>query len=138
MLMKFTRATGYALVALAHLARHGRGQPVASHDIAAAHGIPERFLFKCLKPLVSAGVLRSVRGPNGGYRLARPPGDITLLEVVEAFEGPVRGYATPTDVKGAEGVNRKLQAVCDKVAGVVREGLGGVTVRDLVGRQRWR
>src|SRR5262245_32615350 len=102
MLMKLTRATGHALVGLAHLARHGGGRPVASHAIAAAHGIPEEFLLKCLRPLVSAGVLRSVKGPHGGFRLARPPGDITLLEVVEATEGPVRGYPTPTDVKGAE------------------------------------
>jgi Rrf2 family transcriptional regulator, cysteine metabolism repressor len=121
-------------VALVHLARHGDGRPVASHIIAAAEGIPDRFLMMCLKPLASAGVLRSVKGPSGGYRLARPPQAITLLEVVEALEGPVRGYATPMDVEGAEGVNRKLQAVCDKVAGVVRQGLRGVTLKDLFSR----
>jgi Rrf2 family protein len=132
--VKLSSATGYALQALVFLARSGGSRPVASHAAAAAHGIPERFLLKCLKPLVSAGVLRSVKGPNGGYRLARPAGEVTLLEVVEAVDGPVRGLAPEVGAGGALG--RKLQAVCDKVAGVVREGLGGVTVKDLAGGRR--
>src|SRR5262249_26298454 len=131
--MKLTRATGYALQALVFLARGGGGRPVASHDIAAAHGIPEQFLAKVLKPLVSAGVLRSVKGPNGGYRLARPAREITLLEVVESVEGPVRGLAP---VVGGGALDRRLQAVCERVAGVVRDGLGRVTVKGQLGRGR--
>jgi len=130
--VKLTHATAYAVQALVFLARSGDSRPVASHDVAAAHGIPERFLLKCLKPLVSAGVLRGVKGPNGGYRLARPAGQVTLLEVVEAVDGPVRGLAPEVGDGGALG--RKLQAVCERVAGVVREGLGRVTVKDLAGR----
>ena len=57
-----------------------RDKPVASHHIARARGIPELFLLKILKPLVSARILRSVKGPNGGYRLARPAQKITMLE----------------------------------------------------------
>src|SRR5262245_45980689 len=112
-LVKLSSAGGYALAALVHLAKGG-GRLVASHDIAAAHGLPERSLLKCLTPLVSAGVLRSVRGPNGGYRLARPPGEITLLEVIEAVEGPVR--AEVPSIPGGEELDRRLQAVCERVA----------------------
>jgi Rrf2 family protein len=134
--MTLTHASAYALAALAYLARNGAGRLVAAQDIAAARGLPEQFLVKVLKPLVSAGVLRAVKGPNGGYRLARPPQAITLLEVVEALEGPVRGRAPEVGTDGALG--RKLQAVCDKVAGVVRQGLRGVTLKGLAGRQRGR
>jgi len=135
--LKLSHATGYALKALAFLA-NGDGRPVASHHIARAHGLPEKFLLKALKPLVSAGILRSVKGPNGGYRLAKPAGNITLLEVVEASEAPIRGYATPADGEGVAGVNRRLQAACDNVAEVVRRGLGNVTVKELAGRKKGR
>src|SRR5581483_8942418 len=91
--MKLTRASSYALHAVAHMAATGEDRPVASHHIAKARGIPELFLLKILKPLVSARILRSVKGPNGGYRLARPAAKITMLEVVEAVDGPIRGTA---------------------------------------------
>src|SRR5947209_19350213 len=70
--MKLSRASSYALHAVAFMAaQKDNTRPVASHDIAAARGIPEGFLLKVLKPLVSAKVLLSIRGPNGGYRSAR-------------------------------------------------------------------
>ncbi len=72
-----------------------------------------------------------LKGPNGGYRLAKATQDITLLEVVEASEGPLRGYAAPADGEGAEAVNRRLQATCDNAAEVVRRSLEGVTIQEL-------
>jgi Rrf2 family protein len=90
--MKLSNASGYAVSALAHLARHD-GRLLPSGAIAEAAGLPDRFLVKVLTPLVRARVLYSVRGPLGGYRLARPAKGITLLEVVEAVDGPVRGEA---------------------------------------------
>src|SRR5258708_30345235 len=95
--MILTRASSYALHALANMARQKPGTPVASHTIAREHGIPERFLLKVLNPLVSAGILSSLKGPHGGYRLARTPSDITLLEVIEAVEGPIRREAPPPE-----------------------------------------
>src|SRR5579884_3535069 len=91
--MKLTRASSYALHAVVYMAAQGEDKPVASHHIAQARGIPERFLLKVLKPLVSARVLHSVKGPNGGYRLARPASKISMLEIVEAVDGPIRGQA---------------------------------------------
>ncbi len=91
--MKLTRASSYALHAMTYMASQKQNQPIASHLIAQARGIPERFLLKVLKPLVSCRVLYSIKGPNGGYRLARSASDITLLDVVEAVDGPIRGLA---------------------------------------------
>src|SRR6202171_1870947 len=95
--MKLTRSSSYAIHALVFMATEKRNRPVASHHIAAARGIPERFLLKVLKPLVSARVLFSIKGPNGGYRLSRPAAEISLLEVLEAVDGPVRGQAPFTE-----------------------------------------
>src|SRR4051812_26128193 len=91
--MRLSQSAAYALHALAHLAGREGDAPLSSRDIARACHVPERFLQKVLKPLAAAGVLRSAMGANGGYRLAKPAGKITLLEVVELVDGPIRGEA---------------------------------------------
>ena len=112
--MKLSHASAYALHALAHLAERKDGQPVASHEIARAREVPERYLLKLFRPLVSARVLHSLKGPNGGYRLARPAAQVTLLEVVEAVDGPVRGESPLAGVSGRHaGLDRALQAGYD-------------------------
>ena len=134
--MKLTRASSYALHAVAYMAIQKSDKPVASHHIAAARGIPDGFLLKVLRPLVSTRILRSLKGPNGGYRLARPASKITLLEVVEAVEGPVRGSAPLSEVErsGEAGrLDQQLTAVCDQAAAQVRKQLGKVRVSDLLG-----
>ena len=131
--MKVSQTTRYALQALIHLTRQGGSQPVASHVIAEAEGSPEPFLRKVLERLASTRLLDSLKGPTGGYRLARPAGRITLLEVVEAVEGPIRGSL---DFEGtdAQRLGGKLQAVCDRAAEEVRRQYRRVTVADLAGK----
>jgi Rrf2 family protein len=129
--MKLTRASSYALHALAYLAQQPPGTAVASHVAAAARGVPEKFLLKLLKPLVGAGILRSAKGPHGGYRLARPAKDITLLEVVEAVNGPVRGDVPDIGQGGAAALDKRLQRACDEAAELARERLAKVTLAEL-------
>src|SRR4051812_20635138 len=137
--MKLTRASSYALHAVAFMAQQKSEKPVASHNIASERDIPERFLLKVLKPLVSARVLRSVKGPNGGYELARNPSDISMLEIVEAVDGPIRGLVPVTERKknpGAEKVNAalngKLETICSTSADVLRKHLERVRISDLI------
>jgi Rrf2 family protein len=132
--MKLTSATRYALHALAYLARHGGGRMLAAAAIAGAAGLPERFLVKALRPLVGAGLLEAVRGPRGGYRLARPAKRITLLEVVEAVEGPVRGEVPPVGTGGVAAFDKRLRAACDKAAEITRRQLRRVSLADLAGK----
>jgi Rrf2 family protein len=128
--MRLTSATLYALWALVHLARHGGQGAVPSHALTG--GLHWRYLLKALKALARAGVLHSVRGPGGGYRLARAAKRITLLEVVEAVEGPVRGAAPPaSDTAEGRRMDARLQAVCDQAAEAVRRRLRRVSLADL-------
>src|SRR5437899_9685139 len=114
--MRLTRASSYALHALVYMAGQKHNRPVPSHIVAHARGIPERFLLKVLKPLVSARVLLSIKGPNGGYRLAKPAGDITMLEVLEAVDGPIRGQA-PLNQNNSDGpLHHKLENICKQSA----------------------
>jgi Rrf2 family protein len=130
--MKLSNASGYALRALVYLARHGEGRLLPSAAIAEAEGLPTKFLRKVLKPLVGAGVLESVRGPGGGFRLARPAKSITLLEVVVAVQGPVRGEAPPVGTSAeARRFDGQLQATCEKAAETVRKQLRRVSLADL-------
>jgi Rrf2 family protein len=128
--MHLSRTSSYAITFLVHLTHEKPDRFVPSHEVARELDLPERFLLKTLQPLVSAGILRSVRGPNGGYRLARAPKDITLLEVVEAVDGRLRGDAGTTSKEGAA-LDKRLQAVCDEALAVVRERLEKVTLADL-------
>jgi Rrf2 family protein len=132
--MRLTRASSYALHAVVFLAAQKQNKPVASHHVAKARRIPERFLLKVLKPLVSARVLHSIKGPNGGYRLARPAADISLLEVVEAVDGPIRGLAPLSQVEGDGQLDRKLEQICNQTAEVLRKQLQRIRLPELVGK----
>ncbi|MCS7046111.1 MAG: Rrf2 family transcriptional regulator [Gemmataceae bacterium] len=130
--MKFTRATSYALHAMAYMAAQKKNEPTASHVIAEKRHIPERFLLKVLKPLVSARLLTSIKGPNGGYRLARPASDISVLEVVEAVEGMIRGEAPSEEPNHP--TSRRLEAICQQTADQTRKHLGKIKISELAGR----
>jgi len=133
--MKLTRGSSYALHAVAHLGRQKNGDPVASHHIAAGRGIPERFLLKVLRALVSAGVLASVKGPGGGYKFRKPLGDVSLLDVVEAVDGPIGG-GSPFNAEGSAAMNARLEVVCRAGTEAVRDLLKGVRVSDLVAGEK--
>jgi len=84
--LKLTKKADYGLIALRHLA----SAPAASaRDIADAYRLPVPLLAKVLQKLTKAGILRSLPGTNGGYRLARDARRISALEVVRAIDGPV-------------------------------------------------
>ncbi|MEY4393297.1 MAG: RrF2 family transcriptional regulator [Gemmataceae bacterium] len=131
--MKLTRASSYAIQALVHMATQKSETPVASHHVAQAKGIPERFLLKVLKPLVSTRVLSSIKGPNGGYKISRDPSKVTLLEIIEAVDGPIRGQA-PFEEGGA--LNVKLEHICKQAAEATRKHLEHVSLADLCKKGR--
>jgi len=76
----------YALLAAIRLARPDGGDPVAVGDLAGELDVPRNYLSKILHALAREGIVEGVRGPGGGFRLARPPGSTTLLEVVGTID----------------------------------------------------
>lgn len=132
--MKLTRAASYAVHALVFMAGQKHNKPMASHNVAHARGIPERFLLKVLKPLVSARILLSIKGPNGGYRLAKAPNDISLLDVLEAVDGPIRGQASFARDETDGALNKRLDNICNQAAEQVRKQLSKVKISELAGK----
>lgn len=88
--MKITRQADYATRAVLHLARAGNSEQVSTGYVAKAQNIPSSFLAKIISQLFKAGILETSRGVHGGIRLAREPQYITLLEVIEAIDGPIQ------------------------------------------------
>lgn len=86
--MRLTRETEYALRGLSLLARRPKGAAVVLREVARAEGLPSSFLKKIFQKLTRHGILRSSRGPGHGYALAAPPGAISLMDIVEAVQGP--------------------------------------------------
>jgi Rrf2 family protein len=140
--MELTRASSYAFHALAYMSQQKGNDPIPSHRIAHERGIPERFLLKVLKPLVDARVLESVKGPSGGYRLARHLSEVSFLEVVEAVENrKIQGKA-PTPEKNRKyhnydpaismSVHKRLEKVCESTADLIRKHLEHVKVSEIL------
>ena len=88
--MKITAKARYGLRILLDIALFERtDHPRTIHEISVSQGISEKFISRLVVPLRAKGMIRSVRGKQGGFRLARAPEDITLLDVLEALEGEV-------------------------------------------------
>ena len=88
-LMNIGRRVDYALRALSYLAAQEPERVVTRSEIECQQGVPSHFLSKILRTLVAAGLLESVPGARGGFRLGRAAGDISIREVYEAIEGPL-------------------------------------------------
>ncbi len=85
--MRLTTRSEYALLALIHLGRHASPGFVSTEAIATAQHIPLAYLEQILRALKRARVVQSSKGQRGGYRLARPPGQITIAEIVRQLDG---------------------------------------------------
>ena len=131
--MNISAKTEYACIAVLELAaRYDQGRPVRIRDIADANGIPSRFLVQILLQLKSAGIVGSTRGAAGGYQLVKPPGEITLAEVMAVSDGQSSDPVSSVERESA--ASRALMASWQNVASVEREMLGAVTFEDLVER----
>lgn len=87
--MQITRQADYAVRAVLYLARLGENERAATSQVAKVQHIPPSFLAKIISQLSIAGLLHTSRGARGGVTLAREPKEITLLEVIEAIDGPI-------------------------------------------------
>jgi len=114
--LRVSRKIDYGLRAMVHLASIPTGTVVPFREIAREMDVPEDFLAKILKTLVDQGMVRSSRGPRGGYTLGRPASEISFLDVIEAVEGPV---ALNVCLDGDDACGRS--STCTMVA-VWREG----------------
>lgn len=88
--MRFTAKTEYAVRAIIEIALRDGDRPAQVREIASRQAIPERFLEQVMAALKKASLIESIRGAQGGYRLAKPSEKITLADIIQAIEGPMQ------------------------------------------------
>jgi Rrf2 family protein len=130
--MKISRSTGYALVAVGYVAQYYREGAVLASRISKQYNIPLEYLLKILQQLVRANVLRSKRGPRGGFFLARPAENITLLEIIEAVDGPMFSHLQLAEQTNNEPFSLKMEKVCKNVTERVRDIFGQAKLSEML------
>jgi Rrf2 family protein len=130
--MHVTAKADYAVRAVIELADSSQSSPRKVDDVARAQEIPVSFLENILTQLRSSGVVRSQRGPEGGYWLARPPEEVDLASVIRAVEGPLVGVRgqRPEEIEYT-GSAEALQQVWVALRANLRKVLENVTVADV-------
>ena len=131
--MRLSSLADYAVVMMSAAARHCGGDQLNAAHLAEETGIPLPTVQKLVSKLSHAGLLRSVRGAGGGFRLARPAAAVTLADVIEAIEGPIAMTSCIDTGKhdcGLEGTCR-VQAHWPVVNNAVRGALAGINLTSL-------
>jgi FeS assembly SUF system regulator len=133
-MLRVTKLTDYASVVLTVLAREPEAV-LSATGLAERAGLEPPTVAKVLKPLAQAGLVDAFRGASGGYRLARPPAEISLIEIVEAIEGPL-GMTECSIHAGACGIERSCTARANwrRINDVVGDALRGVSLAEMVSR----
>ena len=135
--MKLSTRARYGMRALMDLTLHSTGQPVQLKDIAERQKISLSYLEHLVIPLISAGIVKSVRGAHGGIMLAKPPEDVRLKQILEVLEGPL----APVDcLRDAHSCPRSglcaTQDVWDEMRTAMEKILEAKTLRDLANNQK--
>jgi Rrf2 family protein len=125
-MLRLPRKAALALEAVLDIAYNGR-QPVQSREITGRQGVPDRYLEQTLQRLVREGVLKGVRGPRGGYTLARDRGTVTLGQVVRVLDAVDAEEDGPSTELGA----RVLGPLWLRVQAEILARLDAVTLDDL-------
>ena len=119
-MISITSKSPYAVAALAELARSSGAEPVPIGELARRREMPVQFLEQLFAVLRRAGIVSSQRGVKGGYRFAREPSTVTVLEVVELLDGPL---------------GRDADGVFGEAAKAARDVLGQITIEDVLERE---
>jgi Rrf2 family transcriptional regulator, cysteine metabolism repressor len=119
-MISITSKSPYAVLALAELARNPGTEPVPIGELARRRDVPVQFLEQLFAVLRRSGVISSQRGVKGGYRFARDPSSITVLEIVELLDGPL---------------GRDAEGVFADAADAARKVLAGTSIADVLERE---
>lgn len=137
--MKISTKGRYGLRILLDLATHQGKGPVNLGDISKRQGISEKYLWQVINLAKASGLITSARGPKGGYSVAKPNDQITILEIISALEGPI---VLVDCLDKPETCDRNTACVTREVWAQIEESMkksmGGITLQDLVEKQEAR
>lgn len=135
--MRLTARSEYGLLAMIDLATHAQDGPASARELSERQAIPTKFLEQLLSSLRRAELVQATRGARGGFTLARMPSEITVLDVVEALEGPLQATICDSDRGNSCGRSGVCAAasVWNRATHSLREVFASTTLEDLAVRQ---
>jgi Rrf2 family protein len=135
--MRVSAKTEYACIAMLELAsQFPSGEPVRIREIAEQHNVPPRFLVQILLQLKGAGLVASVRGASGGYRLLSPPDEISLGRVMEVIDGLSEEDTQKSSASPDSSAVKVLMQAWKEVSVMQHKMLDGITLADLLDRAK--
>lgn len=134
-MLKLSRKTLLALEAVIDIAFNARPEPVQAKEITARQGVPQRYLEQVMQQLVRAGILKGVRGPRGGYRLAKERRRISVGDIVRVAESIEDENGEDLDPRSELG-NRIVTPLIQSLQEEVMARLDAITIEDLCQRAR--
>ncbi len=135
--MKLSTRMRYGTRSMLHLALNQESEPVSLREITSDQQLPHKYLERMLTTLRTTGLVRSIRGPQGGYALSKPPDEITLREVFDALEGSEGLVECTTDPGACDRYDACVtQEVWTRMHTACMEVLESTTLEDLAQRAR--
>ena len=131
--MKMNTTAHHGLIAAAYIAEQGGEGFVLASRIAEEYDIPLEYLFKILQQMVKANLLLSKRGPRGGYTLARPAKEITLLEIIEAADRPISSQLEIVELTKKAQFSIEMEKVCERATEKAASILSRAKLSQMVG-----
>ena len=110
--MNISRSAGYGMMAVGYIAQNDSDALVLASTVSKEYNIPTEYLLKILQQLVRANILRSKRGPRGGFSMAKPTNEISMLEIIEAISGPLSGHLELSEQAKGAPFSFKMEDVC--------------------------
>ncbi len=130
-MLRLSKKMLYAIEAVLDIAYHAGSEPVQSREITRRQGIPRRYLEQALQQLVRHGILIGVRGPRGGYRLARERRRITIGDIVKVVREVESGDVKDDEICRSELGGKIIRPLVDEMQASMMEKLNAVTIEDL-------
>ncbi len=131
--MKIGLETEYALIAVAYIAQHIKDGMVKARTISKTYSLPHEYFLKIMKELAKANILKSKRGLGGGFTLARPAHEISILEIIEAVRGPLGEITHISRQAKKAPFAVKMERVCNDAADKARGRLQKATLSKMIG-----
>jgi Rrf2 family protein len=130
--MRMSRSIAYGLLAAGYIGQHQEENIILSQTIAKEYNIPLEYLLKIMQQLVRANLLRSKRGPRGGFSLARPVAKITMLDIIEAVDGPMDVSLGLDEYAPKDKFSSKTERAYGQVIAQTRNAFKKVKLSDLI------
>lgn len=128
-MMNLSRKALLALEAVLDVAIHARPDPVQAREITARQGVPQRYLEQVMQALVRANILRGVRGPRGGYRLARERRRISVRDIIAVINDLEEQENEP--ISHSDLGKSVIQPLCARLHTAIEKEIGDLTIADL-------